>query len=328
MNVAPPMSRLLHRTQSRLSSLRTSSRRLGPEQPTLHLGRADTQRSWIARITTITADSKTRGRPCRPQPARPVKAHLHRRSHSEAAASRSRLTHEAVVTKGGASPYGPRWSQRRNRIPGSSSAAVPLACHSQRSCPVPSGQSRTTPEPPRPGRLTAFAGDDPARSGFGSRGRCPSPTARHPSTMAWSSTTRTGGSDHHPIGKMGHGRFRRASSWSEASPRRRQGHPAPARPGTPRVNCSCHSGRASTTTSTRPARRRVWAQSMRRRLGNCGSLELPRLPAGQRQPTARPQQPQRLTRPLLVDGRYTPIRQRGERYGHRRAQRSGGTPGQ
>jgi hypothetical protein len=37
-----------------------------------------------------------------------------------------------------------RRSQRRNRIPGSSPAAVPLACHSQQSRPVPSGQPRTT----------------------------------------------------------------------------------------------------------------------------------------------------------------------------------------
>jgi hypothetical protein len=54
--------------------------------------------------------------------------------------------------------------------PSSFSPAVPPACHSQRSRPVPNGQPRTTAPRPRPAPFPAFAGDDPARSGFGSRG--------------------------------------------------------------------------------------------------------------------------------------------------------------
>ena len=60
-------------------------------------------------------------------------------------------------------------SQRRNRIPGSSPAAVPLACHSQQSRPVPSGQPRTTMKRPRPAPFAILAGDSSTRSGFGSR---------------------------------------------------------------------------------------------------------------------------------------------------------------
>src|SRR5215213_6464190 len=45
-----------------------------------------------------------------------------------------------------------------------------LACNSQRSLSVPSGQQRTTPKQHRPARLHTFAGDESARSGFGSRG--------------------------------------------------------------------------------------------------------------------------------------------------------------
>jgi hypothetical protein len=60
-------------------------------------------------------------------------------------------------------------SQRRNRIPGSSPAAVPLACHSQQSRPVPSGQPRTITKRPRPAPFAILAGDSSTRSGFGSR---------------------------------------------------------------------------------------------------------------------------------------------------------------
>jgi hypothetical protein len=49
------------------------------------------------------------------------------------------------------------------------SPVVPPACHAQRSSPVASGQPRTMPKLPRPAQFTAFAGDDPARSGLASR---------------------------------------------------------------------------------------------------------------------------------------------------------------
>jgi hypothetical protein len=49
-------------------------------------------------------------------------------------------------------------------------AAVPLACHSQRSPPGTSGQPRTTPNGPRPAPFAILAGDRRTRSGFGSRG--------------------------------------------------------------------------------------------------------------------------------------------------------------
>jgi hypothetical protein len=64
---------------------------------------------------------------------------------------------------------GSGWNQRCNRIPGSSSAAVPPACHSPRSWPVPSGQPRTTTKQPRPAPFPILAGGNSARSGFGSR---------------------------------------------------------------------------------------------------------------------------------------------------------------
>jgi len=51
----------------------------------------------------------------------------------------------------------------------SSSPAVPLPCHSQRSWLVPSGQSRTTPQRPRPAPLPTVAGDQAGRSGLTSR---------------------------------------------------------------------------------------------------------------------------------------------------------------
>jgi hypothetical protein len=57
--------------------------------------------------------------------------------------------------------------------------AGPLACHSQRSWPVPSGQPRTVPQRPQPAPFPSLAGDDRARSGFASRGRgvVPPPTS-------------------------------------------------------------------------------------------------------------------------------------------------------
>jgi hypothetical protein len=64
---------------------------------------------------------------------------------------------------------GSGWNQRCNRIPGSSSAAVPPACHSPRSWPVPSGPPRTTTKHPRPAPFPILAGGNSARSGFGSR---------------------------------------------------------------------------------------------------------------------------------------------------------------
>jgi hypothetical protein len=48
-------------------------------------------------------------------------------------------------------------------------AAVPPACHSQRSWPVPSGQPGTTPQRPRPVPSSTGGGDDPSQSGFASR---------------------------------------------------------------------------------------------------------------------------------------------------------------
>jgi hypothetical protein len=46
----------------------------------------------------------------------------------------------------------------------------PVPCHSQRSRPVPSGQPRTTPRRAQPAQFPDLAGEDPTRSGFGSRG--------------------------------------------------------------------------------------------------------------------------------------------------------------
>jgi hypothetical protein len=47
---------------------------------------------------------------------------------------------------------------------------VPLPCHSQRSWPVSSGQSRKPPQRTPPATVGNGAGGEPARSGFGSRG--------------------------------------------------------------------------------------------------------------------------------------------------------------
>jgi hypothetical protein len=49
------------------------------------------------------------------------------------------------------------------------SLAVPLACHAQRSCPVVSGQPRTTPQRPQPAPFPAVASDDSARPGSAGR---------------------------------------------------------------------------------------------------------------------------------------------------------------
>jgi hypothetical protein len=55
-------------------------------------------------------------------------------------------------------------------MPALSSPAVPLACHSHQSRPVTCEQPRTTQRQLQPASLPVFAGDDPGRSGFGSRG--------------------------------------------------------------------------------------------------------------------------------------------------------------
>jgi hypothetical protein len=52
----------------------------------------------------------------------------------------------------------------------STSPAVPLACHSHQSRPVTCGQPRTTQRQLQPASLPDFAGNDPGRSGFGSKG--------------------------------------------------------------------------------------------------------------------------------------------------------------
>jgi hypothetical protein len=62
------------------------------------------------------------------------------------------------------------WLLRRQALRTSSSSAVPLPCHSQRSRPVLSGHPRTTPERHGPALFPAFAGDGTAQSGFASRG--------------------------------------------------------------------------------------------------------------------------------------------------------------
>src|SRR5512132_466825 len=55
---------------------------------------------------------------------------------------------------------------RRARSP---HASMPLACQSQQSRPVSSGQPRTTALPPRPALVLVLAGAEPGRSGFGSK---------------------------------------------------------------------------------------------------------------------------------------------------------------
>jgi len=63
----------------------------------------------------------------------------------------------------------PSWGLHSQASRTSSSPAVPLPCHSQRSWLVPSGQSRITPQRPRPALFPAVAADQSGRSGFASR---------------------------------------------------------------------------------------------------------------------------------------------------------------
>jgi hypothetical protein len=91
------------------------------------------------------------------------------KSHETAAASR-RLLPTRQATPGRASPRGELvLTQPGPRT--SSSPVVPLACHSQRSWLVPSGQSRTTPQQPRPAPFSAVAADGPAQSGLQAGGQ-------------------------------------------------------------------------------------------------------------------------------------------------------------
>jgi hypothetical protein len=73
--------------------------------------------------------------------------------------------------RGPVSPSGCAGSRRHQVRASPFSPAVPLACHSQRSRPVPSRQPRTTSKPPRPPLSSVCAGGGPARSGFGTRSR-------------------------------------------------------------------------------------------------------------------------------------------------------------
>ena len=66
-------------------------------------------------------------------------------------------------------PNAKGWS-RRPRSTRSSSPAVPPACQSQQSRPVPNGQPRTTSERPQSAPFAPIAGSNPARSGFGEQG--------------------------------------------------------------------------------------------------------------------------------------------------------------
>jgi hypothetical protein len=68
-------------------------------------------------------------------------------------------------------PLHPRLEPTAPRSTKSSSPAVPLACHSQKPGPVPSGQPRTTPKRPQPAPFAAIAGSDPAPTGLGAGGR-------------------------------------------------------------------------------------------------------------------------------------------------------------
>jgi hypothetical protein len=87
----------------------------------------------------------------------------------DTAAPLSRLANDAVAAEDGPHPSvtGEPTALRRAL---SSSLAVPLACHSQPSRPVPSGQPRTTPRRPQPAPFAKDAGSQHSRSGFGSRG--------------------------------------------------------------------------------------------------------------------------------------------------------------
>jgi hypothetical protein len=94
------------------------------------------------------------------------------RDRKTLAAPRSRLANDAVVTEDGPQPFS-YWEPTALRRALSSSPAVPLACHSQQSRPVPSGQPRTTPRRPQPAPFAKDAGSQHSRSGFGSRGSPP-----------------------------------------------------------------------------------------------------------------------------------------------------------
>src|SRR4029453_10581864 len=69
-----------------------------------------------------------------------------------------------------ASPYGLGGTGDTTGCSASSSTAVPLACHSQKSWTVPSGQPRTTPRRARPASVPILAGGSSGRTGFGSKG--------------------------------------------------------------------------------------------------------------------------------------------------------------
>ena len=78
------------------------------------------------------------------QPAYPLPRH------------RWRLAHSTMAQQNEPYPLS-SWRQHRQPVPPSSSPAVPLACHSQQSRSVPSGQPRTTPRPPSPAALPRLA---------------------------------------------------------------------------------------------------------------------------------------------------------------------------
>ena len=84
------------------------------------------------------------------------------------------LAHEPVVTENGPHPTAHSGAPARPGYPASSSTAVPQACHTQRSGTVPSGQPRITTKQSRPAPFPILAGDNSARTSFGSRG---SPTS-------------------------------------------------------------------------------------------------------------------------------------------------------
>jgi hypothetical protein len=96
---------------------------------------------------------------------------------------------------------------------------VPLACHSQQSEAVSSGQPRTTPWRAQPAPFCAFAGDDSARSGFGSRGRGLGRCRAAPWRLAYEQVV-TEDEPHPPAELVTIARTLRATSPSPAVPRR------------------------------------------------------------------------------------------------------------
>jgi hypothetical protein len=116
-------------------------------------------------------------RPCRARPAdrslvaedRSAGGVRDQTGPKDAAAPHSRLCQRRSGRRGRASPFG-YWGANGLRRALSSSPAVPLACHSQQSRPVPSGQPRTTPRRPQPAPFAKDAGSQHSRSGFGSKG--------------------------------------------------------------------------------------------------------------------------------------------------------------